>query len=100
MILGALLWIGRAVKNKLYVALSAIGSQQAAATEDTMAAVNQLLDYCVTYPGDGTTSGLGVVRLCFWAWVAGSNLVCVPSVLANYLPGGGPGGLPSSSVCY
>ena len=55
MIVGALLWIGRAVNNKLLVALSAIGSQQAAATEDTMAAVNQLLDYCATYPDDGIT---------------------------------------------
>ena len=32
MILGALLWIGRAVNNKLLVALSTIGSQQ---TTDT-----------------------------------------------------------------
>ena len=31
-IVGALLWIGRAVNNKLLVALSAIGSQQASAT--------------------------------------------------------------------
>ena len=35
-IVGALLWIGRAVKNKLFVALSAIGSQQASAIEDTI----------------------------------------------------------------
>ena len=31
-IIGARLWIGRAVNNKLLVALSAIGSQQASAT--------------------------------------------------------------------
>ena len=55
MIMGALLWIGRAVNNKLLVALSAIGSQQSAATEVTMTAVDQLLDYCDTYPGNGIT---------------------------------------------
>ena len=32
-IVGALIYVGRAVNNKLLVALSAIGSQQAAATE-------------------------------------------------------------------
>ena len=40
MSVGALLWIGRAVNNKLRVALSAIGYQQAAAIEDIMAAVD------------------------------------------------------------
>ena len=55
MIVGALLWIGQAVNNKLLMVLSAIGSQQVAATEDTMTAVNQLLDYCATYPNDGIT---------------------------------------------
>ena len=39
-IVGALLWIGRAVNNKLLVALSAIGSQQASATEDTNKAIH------------------------------------------------------------
>ena len=34
-IVGALLYVGRAVNNKLLVALSAIGAQQAAATEET-----------------------------------------------------------------
>jgi hypothetical protein len=52
-IVGALLWIGRAVNNKLLVALSAIGSQQASATENTNKAIHQLLDYCATYPDDG-----------------------------------------------
>ena len=51
--MGALLWIGRAVKNKLLVALSAIGSKQASATEDTNKSIHQLLDYCATYPDDG-----------------------------------------------
>ena len=53
MIVGALLYYGRAVNNKLLVGLSAIGSQQASATEDTNEAINQLLDYCATYPDDG-----------------------------------------------
>ena len=52
-IVGALLWIGRAVNNKLLVALSAIGSQQASATMSTNDAIHQLLDYCATYPNDG-----------------------------------------------
>ena len=43
----------RAVNNKLLVALSAIGSQQSAATENTAAAIEQLLDYVETYPNDG-----------------------------------------------
>ena len=34
-IVGALLYVGRSFNNKLLVALSAIGSQQAAATEET-----------------------------------------------------------------
>ena len=52
-IVGALIWTGRAVNNKLLVALSAIGSQQASATKDTNKAIHQLLDYCATYPDGG-----------------------------------------------
>ena len=51
--MGALLYVLRAVNNKLLVALSAIGSQQAAATEETAAEIGQLPDYVATYPGDG-----------------------------------------------
>ena len=47
-IVGALLYYGPAVDNKLMVALSAIRSQQAAATVDTAAVVDQLLDYVTT----------------------------------------------------
>ena len=54
-IVGSLLYYGRAVDNKLLVALSAIGSQQAQATENTKLNVHQLLDYVATYPSDGTT---------------------------------------------
>ena len=53
MIAGALLWIGRAVNNKLMVALSAIGSQQSTATEDTNKVIHQILYYCSTYPDEG-----------------------------------------------
>ena len=45
--------MGRAVNNKLLVALSAIGAQQAAVTEDTSEAIEQLLYYVATYPDDG-----------------------------------------------
>ena len=51
--MGALLYVGRAVNNKLLVALIAIGSQQVAPTEDTEAAIEQLLYYVATYPNDG-----------------------------------------------
>ena len=50
---GALLYVGRAVNNTLLLTLSAIGSQQAAAIEDTSAAIEQLLDYVATYPNNG-----------------------------------------------
>ena len=52
-IFGALLYIGRAVNNKLLVSLSAIGYQQAAETEETKDAIGQLLDYVATYPDYG-----------------------------------------------
>ena len=52
-IVGALLYVGRAVKNKFLVAFSALGAQQAAATEDTAAAIEQLLYYVATHPNDG-----------------------------------------------
>ncbi len=52
-IVGSLLYYARAVDNKLLVALSAISARQAAATEETLAAVHHLLDYVATYPSDG-----------------------------------------------
>ena len=51
--IGALLYYTRAIDTKLLVALSAIGSQQAAATEDTTTSTRHLLDYVATYPNDG-----------------------------------------------
>ena len=52
-IVGALLYVGRTVNKKLLVALSAIVSQQASATDNTASAIEQLLDYVATYPNDG-----------------------------------------------
>ena len=52
---GALLFYGRAVKNKLLVALSELEQQQAAATQATNNAILQLLDYVATYLNDGIT---------------------------------------------
>ena len=40
------------MENKLLVNLSAIGSQQVATMERTNEAINQILDYCATYPAD------------------------------------------------
>ena len=54
-IIGSLLYYARTVDNKLLATLSTISSQQAHATENTAAAVNQLLDYVATYPNDGIT---------------------------------------------
>ena len=45
--------MGISVNNKLLVALSAIGSQKSAATEETDDAIEQLLDYVATYPDNG-----------------------------------------------
>ena len=42
-----------AVDNKLLVALSTVGVQQAAATEEKDEDINQLIDYCATYPNYG-----------------------------------------------
>ena len=52
-IVGALLYYAQAVDNKLLFGLSAIGSQQAAATQSTNEAINQIMDYCTTNPVDG-----------------------------------------------
>ena len=51
-IVGALLYYGRAVYNKLIISLSDLGSTQAAATELTKTDISQLLDYLSTYPDD------------------------------------------------
>ena len=51
--MGALLYVGREFNNKVLVALWSIGAQQAAATKENAAAIEQLLDYVATYPNDG-----------------------------------------------
>ena len=52
-IVGDLLYYARAVDKKLLVGLSAIGSQQESATQRTNEAIDQILDYCATYPSYG-----------------------------------------------
>ena len=47
-IVGALIYVGRELNNKLLVALSEIGSQKAAATEETADAIEELPDYVAT----------------------------------------------------
>ena len=45
---GTLLYYGRAVDNNILTSLSAIATEQAKPTTNTLAKVKQLLDYCVT----------------------------------------------------
>ena len=52
-IMEALLYYAWAINNKLLVALSELGSQQATTTEATCMAIAQLLDSVATYPNDG-----------------------------------------------
>ena len=52
-IFGSLFYYARDVDNKLLVGLSTIGSQQASATQRTNEAIDQISDYCATYPSDG-----------------------------------------------
>jgi hypothetical protein len=54
-IVGCLLYYARACDNKLLCTLSTISTQQASATQNTLVAVNNLLDYVATYPSDGIT---------------------------------------------
>ena len=63
-IVGALLYYARDVYNKLLVGLSNIGSQQASATQRTNEAIDQILDYCATYPSDGILYCSSDVVLC------------------------------------
>ena len=62
--MGALLYYAHTVDNKLLVALSTIGGQLAAATEKTNEAINQLLDYCATYPNDNIVYRSSDMILC------------------------------------
>ena len=63
-IVGALLYYAQAVDNKLIIGLSAIGSQQAAVPQRTNKAINQILDYCATYPAYGILCRSSYMVLC------------------------------------
>ena len=52
-IVGSLLYYARSVDNKLLVGHRAIRSQQASVTQHKNEAIDQILDYCATYPSDG-----------------------------------------------
>ena len=52
-IVGALIFCGKSVDNKVLVSLNTIGNQQAAATEITNEAIDHLLNYLYTYPNNG-----------------------------------------------
>ena len=52
-IVGSLLYYAREAGNKLRVAISSFGSQQAAATQHMNKTINQLLNYSATYRADG-----------------------------------------------
>ena len=52
-IVGALLYYTRAINNIILEGISMIGDQEAAATEKTAAALDQLLDHVATYPDYG-----------------------------------------------
>ena len=54
-IVGCLLYYAQACDNKLLCTLSTISTQQASATQNTLIAVNNLLDHVATYPSDGIT---------------------------------------------
>ena len=54
-IVGALMFYGRAIDNKILVSLSELGQHQSASTQATNNAILQLLDYVATYPSDGIT---------------------------------------------
>ena len=51
-IVSALLYYAWSVHNRLLVGLSSIGFQQATATEQTVAAIDQILDHVTTYPNE------------------------------------------------
>ena len=54
-IVSAFLYYAHAVHNRLLVGLSAIGAQQVSATEQTAAAINQILYHVETYPNNEIT---------------------------------------------
>ena len=78
-IVGALLYHGRAVDNKILVALIELGSTQAAATKLTKTDLSQLLDYLSTYPDDGILYRSSAMILAAHSDVAYPNVSCARS---------------------
>ena len=58
-IVGSFLYYARAVEPTILMALSAIAAQQSAPTEETLARVNQFLDYMWTHPDAKIRAPLG-----------------------------------------
>ena len=79
-IIGALLYYAQAVDNKLLVGLSAIGSQQASATQRTNESIDQILDYCATYPSYGILcyTGESMPWTRFVPWLSRGGVVSSP----------------------
>jgi hypothetical protein len=71
-IVGCILYYSRAVDNKLLCTLSTISALQALATQNTLVAVNNLLNHVATYPSDGIT-------------FKASNMILASLSNANYL---------------
>ena len=63
-IVGDMLYYARAMDNKLFVSISAIGSQQASTTQRTNETIDQILDYCSTYPSGGVLYRYSDMLLC------------------------------------
>ena len=73
-IVGALMFYGRAANNKLFVALSELGQQQASATEATNDVITQLLEYVATYPSDGISYRSSVMVISAHSYAAYLNV--------------------------
>ena len=61
------------MENKLLVGLSAIGAQQASATHRTSAAIDQIMDYCATYPAEGILYRCSNMVLCAHSYAGFHN---------------------------
>ena len=84
-IVGALLYYGWLVDNKILVALSDIGTQQSKATESTSAAINQLLDYVATYKTDSITYRASNIRLAAHSYAAYLNISKAWSLYGSHI---------------
>ena len=59
-----MMYYARGVDNKLLMTISSIGTQQDTATEGTVAAIRQLLNYVATYPNNGIIYRTSDMILC------------------------------------